>query len=384
MGAFVNGQLHFSCKVDGTEIPLGAGPLLKVFISQSCRQLLPATHLDLPDFANVFTKIVPINDGSTISVDLHDDVNRPHPGATFRAFGTPLRKPHSQFMHYSVTGILDAIPYLRGNPPNAITGSSVDVMQQIAKAMDFKYKGDISTDDHMTWRPGRFSWGTFAKHVTKHGWIGDKSLLTTAIDEQRQMHHVDVNSIFANSPVKANLVYGGTNALSQSVPTYACTHYRAINRSGMFNNWLGYGYRMTPSNLVSGVVEKFNTINAMKTTNLLDMSKAVLGQINGRARIDIPPMHTGNTHDNYLKARHQHMRATMMYSQNVYVMVPVSTALNLYDMVVFDVGNQDYVDQSTSGLYTITAMTRAVVNSRYYEKIELTNAGPQNSNQDLV
>jgi len=385
MGVALGGQLYLSFKVDGTEVPLGTSSLLNVFINQSCRQLVPVIKTAIPDMYGAFDKLVPINDGSMIHVEMNDDRQPAFNGSSgFRAFGTPQRQPMAQFTQYNIMGLLDAIPYVRGNPPGTIQGSSVDVMKNVAQAMNFNYTGKISTNDVMRWLPGRHTWGTFTKRAALHGWVGENSALVTAVDEQRQLHYIDVNDQFANAPVKAHIIYGGSTAISGNVPTYAATEYKAVNRSGMLNNWHGYGSRITQHSVLDGVVNKFKTIQAMKVNNLIDMSKDVLGQLAGRARIDIPPIATGNTHDNYIQARHHNTRMLSLYSQNIYVLVPATTGLNVFDMVEFESGAENSSENSVNGLYSVTNMTRALINSRYMEKIELTNSGPANANPSLV
>jgi len=387
MGLAISNQLQLSLRIDGFEIPLGASPDLRLFINQSCRQLLPTIKINIPDVANAFGKTLPVNDGSSIEAEFNDDKRPAFQGsAVFRAFGTPHRQPSGQMMLYNMVGLLDALPYIRGNPPNSLDGTSVQVMQNVAKAMNFNYVGNVATNDQMMWRPGRKTWGTFTRHTAMHGWISDKSALATAVDEQRQLHYVDINDLFANAKVKARIIYGAgaQNATSQQVPNFVATEYRAVNRSGMLNNWHGYGLRMTQHG-INGAVDKFRNITAMKLNNVLDINKDILGQLAGRARIDLPPIDTGNTHDFFLQARHHNMRSLATYSQNVYVLVPVTTGLNVFDMVELDARlGANSPDYSSSGLYCITNMTRALVNSRYCERLELTSAGPQNDNSSLA
>lgn len=385
MGSHIAGQIALSLRVDGVEVPLGNSRQAKVIINQSCRQLVPAMKCELPDFANVFGQQVPINDGSAIEIELNDDRQAAFNGSTvFNTFGTPHRQPAGQYMQYTVVGLLDAPLYLRGNPEKSITGSSADVMRAVAQRMDFKYNEKIVTNDHMMWRPGRETWGTFTGKTAQHGWIGEQSALLHAVDEQRNLRYVDVNDLFANAAIKAHLIYGGSSNISPNIPRYLCTQYKAVNRSGMLNHWLGFGYRMTQSNITGGTTDSYSKIKGMTVNNSLDISKSTLKELNGRARIDLPPLNTGNTHDNFLRARHQNMRGLATYSQNVYVLIPMTTGLNLLDLIEFEAGAANYTDESVSGIYAVTNMTRMMANSRYYEKIELTAAGPQTTNPDLA
>jgi hypothetical protein len=392
MATGVGGQLYLSLQVDGVEVPIATSPALKIFISQNCKQALPVAKLSVPDLVNVFASQIPINDGSVISVRLNDDNQEAYPGyTTMRAMGTPVRSPSSQFMQYNITAMLDAFPYIRANPSSNFQGSSVEVMQQIAQAVGLNYMGTISTNDNMNWLPGRNTWGKFAMHLATHGWIDERSAISPpAVDEQRNLHHININDHFSNGPVKANLFYGGNASmgsipqLSGERPYYPVLQYRAINRSGLMNNWHGYGLRLAQSDVISGNVNRYSNILAQTVNNVLDISKDILGQVGARARIDVPPIDTGNTHDFYLQAKHQNLRTHAYYSQNVYVLIPYTTGLTLYDMVHLEVNSNDYADSSSTGMYTITAMTRALIGARYYEKLELTSAGPQNENSSLI
>jgi hypothetical protein len=200
--------------------------------------------------------------------------------------------------------------------------------------------------------------------------------------------HIDINDHFVNSPIKARIIYGGNTQrsplLSPSVPTWYATQYKANNQSGMQNHSAGYGLRMSHIDVNTGTITKMASVNAMALNTVIDISKQALQQLDGLAKIHLPRFDSDQTHDNYYQARHLNERGKATYSQNVYVLIPNCTGLKIHDMIEFDINSPNIKDSSSTGIYCITNMTRCVINSRYWEKIELANTGPQNSNSSLV
>jgi len=388
MAIGISGQLYFSLQVDGVEVPMPTSKAMEVMINHNCKQALPVAKIKIPDAANVFPQQIPVNDGSVLSVRLNDDQNEAYPGyMTLRSMGTPSRNPSTQHLQYGMLGMLDAIPYIRSNPSQSFQGSSAQAMQMVAQNLNLKYTGSISTNDVMNWLPGRNTWAKFADHLALHGWIDPSTAVAHAVDEQRQLHHIDINDSFANGKIKARFFYGQTPtqaSLSTGTPSFPVISYRSVNRSGLLNNTHGYGFRLNQNDIINGQVNRYSAITAQTVNNVLDISKDILGQIGLRARIDLPPIDTGNTHDMYLSAKHQNRRTHAYYSQNAYILVPNTTGLTLFDMVSFEMQTASFNDTSSTGNYIITAMTRILKGSRYYEKIELTSAGPENENSSLI
>jgi hypothetical protein len=388
MSVGISGQLYFSLQVDGVEVPMPTSKAMQVIINMNSKQALPVAKIKIPDAANVFPQQIPVNDGSVLSLRLNDDNNEAFPGySTLRSVGTPARNPSTQHLQYGLIGILDALPYIRSNPSQNFQGSSAQAMQSIASTLNFNYKSTVSTNDVMNWLPGRNTYAKFANHLALHGWIDPSTAVAHGVDEQRNLHHIDINDTFVNSKIKARLFYGQNPtaaSLSSSVPSFPVISYRSINRSGLMNNTHGYGFRLNQSDIVNGVVNKYSQIVAQTINNVLDISKDIIGQIGQRARIDLPPFDTGNTHDMYLAAKHQNVRTHAYYSQNCYVLIPNTTGLTLYDMVSFEMETSSFNDTSSTGNYIVTAITRVMMGSRYYEKLELTSAGPENENSSLI
>ena len=384
------GQVAATLLIDGQEFPLNTNLNTQIMINANVRTLLPVAKMSLPDFGNFFGRVVPINDGSKISVNIGDGNNPAYSQqfSKFSAFGTPKRVPTRDFNVYNVTNILDAAPVVRASPNQAITGSSYNVMEQIASAMGLNLVSNVATNDSMTWRAGRNHWGNFMRNVAAHGYIDSNSLMHAAIDEQHNLHYKNITDEFANAPVKAVLYYGSSNSAPSGMApqNFECLQYKGINRSGMLNNSRGYGLRMTQVDPLNTTVNRFTTVVAQQSGGAnLDISQSILNAVTPVAKIELPPLNMGNTHPNYMLCRHQNSRLSDTYCQNVYVTVGRVTGLTLYDLVYFNANSSSNgADYSTQGYYVITAITRVMVGARYVEKLELTGSGPQADNSNLV
>jgi hypothetical protein len=272
---------------------------------------------------------------------------------------------------------------VRANPSKAYMGTSAEVMGEIAKAMDFKLITNMTTNDKMNWLPGRKTWNGYAEMICKHGHVNDTSALHIGVDQSRNLHYKDVTQLFSTDQVKKVFYYGQAPQKGQA-PLMAVEQYKANNHSGLLNNLAGYGLRISQSNITTGLMQKFTNVKALKINNLVDINKAVLGQIGTRGRIDLTRLFTGNTHPNMMLASHQNQRIKATYSQEVHVLVSQASGVNLFDMVQFSAITSQSADDSVSGLYCVTAISKAIKNRRYKEKIQLTSAGPQNGNSLLT
>ena len=379
----IPGSAEASIQVDGVDIPFSATASFEFLVNQSVNVLLPTTRISMIDASGVFDKNVPLNDGSTLNLTIGDGFH-PVYNIPFRVFGTPPRKPVAGGLtQFIIHGIYDAIPYVRANPLKPITGNATNAIANIAQNVGLKMVNNVNTNDQMNWMPGRKTWSGFASHITQHSMASDSSLMHLAVNTLGELHFHDVTQLFSQAQIKANISYGKL-IQKDGTKTLAALEYTAENHSGRMNNTHGYGYRVTQSNSLTGAIQKFSNVKAMSINNVIDMSKTILGEIGTRGRIDIPRIATGNTHPDFIQAHHQNTRLRATYSQNVYVLLPQASNLTLFDMVNFSAVDSQGADDSVNGLYSITNISYMIKNRQYREKLQLTSAGPQNSNSSLV
>ena len=376
-----NANYDVQIKINGVVVPYSIKNT--VLAVQNVNVALPSARISLLDPSNIFAKDLPLNDGAILELTVGDNRTDPRNG-TYRIFGTPQRSPHSDgIAQYGVHAILDAIPYISSNPLRAITGSATSAVKEIANQVGFNLINNVSTNDVMQWLPGRKTWNGFAELLANHGWANETSALHIGVDMAKNLHFHDITQLFSKGDIKMCLFHGEPPK-KVNVPLRLVSEYKAENHSGMQNNTFGYGLRMPETNLLSGEIKKLVNVKAMTVNNLIDMSSSVLKSIGSRGRLDIPRISVGNSHDNFITAKHQNLRIKSTYSQVLNVLTEGCSGLTLFDMVQFSSVSNTQTDDSVSGIYCVTGISSAIKGRRFKEKLVLTSSGPQNSNPGLV
>jgi hypothetical protein len=147
--------------------------------------------------------------------------------------------------------------------------------------------------------------------------------------------------------------------------------------SGMLNMRAGgYGSK-TYQEMLSGEGDLFGPIVASRQSNVFAINSEVKDLLADGVRTLPAPIDCGNTHANYIKARHQNERRRALYSTFMDASLDDYTTADLFDSV--DVEVQDRVTRGVqtaySQKYLVFARTRAIQGTRYYERMRLIAPG---------
>lgn len=363
---------------------------MQLCIITNVKQHLPTCYFVLPDFGQQIQNSNPVVDGSEFGIGLTDTHGKKYIGS-YISFGTPIRKPlrdSPNIMLYHLTGRFNSIPFVTSSPNQAFTGTSLQVMQQIASNNGFTLKSNDITNDLMTWQPGKRSWSKLADYIKQHGWVNPQSAMAWGIDEFSNLYYYNIPKIFSSDVPLNAYIYFGEPELEKNPSitqnnTFLALQYQAKNSSGVYNDLGGYGMRTAQPNL-QGTINKYLDVSGSVFGNSLDISQNLSSQIQPLSRMSLPPIDCGNGHPNYIQAKHQNHRLLCTYVQNIYVMINQQTGLNLFDKVKFTANVDKTTNNVVNGIYTVTAINRFVFSSYYYEKIELVNNGPIVNNGGLL
>lgn len=121
-------------------------------------------------------------------------------------------------------------------------------------------------------------------------------------------------------------------------------------------------------------------------TKSIDTNSAIKSAIKPVAKLMFAPVDCGNSHSNYIVARHQNYRLKSIFNQDIYVGLPQQfTGLNVFDPVLFSstdvVGN---LEQDVTGRYLVSATNKFVYSGRYFEKLEMVSSGLYTGSNLLV
>ena len=376
----IEGQSRLQFFINGTEFPIVSLPGCQCLITTNVKQALPSLRIVINDPVSMINSSLPIVDGTPISVILDDTSTANPTQVRFRAFGTPKRThmPNQANQSvYTIVGTLDAVPFIRSNPNTVFTGTSNSVMQRIAQSNNLNYVTNVVGNDSMTWLPAKKTWAGYAEYVSKHSWVDENSVQSWGIDEQANLYFYNIVPLFKSNPV-AYINFGSPpTQTGQNAASFVCLQYKAINRSGLLNTLGGYGQRTVQQTLTGPNQNKYLATNATVTNNSLDINSTVSAAVQPVSKMQLAAADSGNTHPQYIQARHQNHRLKCTYVQNVYVLMYQKTNLKLFDVVQFTSTTETNSTTSlVNGTYIVTAMSRVYWSNRYFEKLELTSNGP--------
>jgi len=380
------GQSQLELIINGTIFPMLSVPDLQCSITTNLKYPLPELRLIVNDPISALNTTLPVVDGTPIDVILNDTSPSSPVATSFRSFGTPKRFPmpgHPQMSAYVINGLLNSVPLVRSNPNTVLTGSSNNVIQSIATANNLGFSSNVTANDSMTWLPGKKTWAGYINHIANHAYSNNTSAMSWGIDETGTLHYNNITPLFSAQP-KAYIFFGAppassTNSQMTVSNTFVALQYQAINRSGLFNSLGGYGQR-TVQPALDGTVLKHLASNATVTNNSLDINSTMSAAIQPVSRMSLAAADAGNSHPNYIAARHQNHRLKCTYTQNIYVLLYRTSGINIFDTVNFTASTDSSTTASlVNGTYLVTGISRVLWSNRYFEKIELSNAGPISS-----
>jgi hypothetical protein len=385
--AGIKNQFNYSVLIDKNPIGINLDDL-GIIVSLNVRQKLPVVKLKTIDNQKLYSNNNPINDGTELKIAFNDGTQGLGNYVSYLSYGTPTRKlHHSGLLELTVYGILNNVSYSRQTANTAFTGSSTAVIKQIASLLNMKYLTNDNTNDSMTWLPAKKTWADFVNYIAAHAWTDNKSVFSHAVDDTNTLFFYNLQKLYENRKPKAKFTSGrdttqATNSNS-SLPEFTMFQPHVINRSGQYNDQGAYNLRTTQT-LGDGSVNIYNQVNASKSsTSNLDISKKIAHSMSNRGKIVIAPFDCGNTHSNYINAKHSNERLLKTYSQNLYCLINQYTGLTLYDIVIVEMYSHGSVENSVKGTYCVTAISKCIYKNQYFEKFELTVTGPSNTNPGL-
>jgi len=111
----------------------------------------------------------------------------------------PSKDPQGERNTFTISGILN-IPGLHSEKMKAYTGTSFEVLQQIAKELNLGFaSNDDSTNDSMTWiNPADSVIKFITEDIAAHAYKDDRSFYTVFIDQYYYLNLVEVNSLIVH------------------------------------------------------------------------------------------------------------------------------------------------------------------------------------------
>ena len=306
----------------------------------------------------------------------------------WRMFGSPkYESSGNNSERITVLCILDVIKYFRSMVQNVpeyngnLFINASDAIRWITNSCNLEttnYSGENTidqTNDKQYWLPRRNTFCSFAHDICNHSWINDQSIFSLALDEERTLFFKNISELAKKNP-KTQFLHTKSQKIIQN--THGVLDYEIKNFSGMLNNWAAYHLKSTQEK-ISGNFDEFSDINIVRQSNYFEVGKEIDKEIDEN-RVIHRPIETKNTHENFENALHQNKRGRTFYGTFVDVLVEDITENDLYDVIRLDliepVSRETNTSNKTySGNYIISAKTRIIKGTRYYEKLRLATQG---------
>jgi len=358
----VAGQWALEVKLDGRDLGLDPSLLNNIAVISNIHQHLPSVSFNFKDTTGKELDRL-VGDGAQIDISIGIP-NNVFSG-TFRTSGQPSTDHGGSMNMIGYSGFLDKIGWMKKVVDRAYPGSSSSVISQIAKQAGLKVDVD-PTNDVMNWLPNETTLVQYARHVTERAFSSDSSAMILATTLSGTVRYKDLN----------NLISAGAKAVfSQTGRGFPILGISAKSKSNVANAAQGYG---TTSMGVKedGSIFEGNKVSLKMLSGSNPISSFMQGAIGslGTRINNFVPL-SGNTHDNWFKAMHQNPRIKSSYAFDVSILTDVPTGLELLDTADLHPLNMPSKEEAKalSGKYIVTAITKTIVNNRFFEKLVLTS-----------
>lgn len=357
--------------MDGKEIPLEHMGFDALQMHSNVMFYQPVGRIVIADRIKWFDAN-PIGDGA--KVDIFVGTNEVVTEANlyrFRLFRYSVTKVNN-VNYYTLFLAFNCPRYFNENVTGAITGSSYDALQGIAKTIGVKFKGDPTSDSQIWIGQGKKRC-VFARDIALHGWSGTTSCMSLGMTLLGEMRYVDISAIKARDTENYFVMGAGDN---ESV--FRVLGRKELSKAGLVNNMVGYKME-TVEQSPDGNTNHNSVTVTMNSAPTLSVNKTLNDQLEG-SRVAFTPISAGNTHPNFYKAKHNNRRLRAMYSYGSHIATDGLTGLDLFDPVKFlfydNTTSDTLLNQAVSGTYIITAKTIfATKEGRYFEKLEIVRQG---------
>ena len=372
MSFYIADDLFFDFYLNNAQVPITLENINSLVITSNIYDLLPSVRLDIKDNKNIFAKGL-LTDGAILSVAVGNDSDTALKNITdFVLIGIPEEQRLTNGNSYTIYGTLNT-PYLWKNmEPYGFTGTSSQVLQDLAKKAGLSYEG-INTLDSMTWLSGTLSKADFAKKITNHGWSNDFSCMKSVITFDKKFLYKDINNLKASGYTLTNSKSDFNKQNKSQEIEFAEVTFS--NKAGLYNYNYGYQTRFVEYGF-QGTQEFSQIAYDKEDAAVLNINKVTYDAA-GLIRNEIMPLNIGNIHQNYSRAYFQNMRCSAFNSLKAETYFYHKTPLEVLDRTSFSSLDPQTKepDLAKAGKWTVEAKTIAISQQKYVEKLVLSSTG---------
>lgn len=357
----INEQTTASVFIGGKEFLLDLGNSMRsLHLRSSSLISLPELQITLVDTLNQMPYYA-LQDGAQIVVQINGTANMTR---RFRVFRW-RRSPAPSGFVFTIECYWDAPRYWIGSSNAGITGSSAQVLQQIASTCGLKWADkNAQTSDSMTWLGGNQTFAEFAKDVARSGYISDTSHMGLAVDSLGNMRYLDINQIPAP---KTTVGYtpGPSDKQFLMITDFAPKAISGLNNA--IGGYMHSRYVQTVADDGSKIDGLENELQFTADAKYPLLSPDVRSKM-VRGGISYGALDFGNVHPDYERALYQNARYNLLNCLTGEFVFPFQTNWEPFDN--FDLAlPADLQSTQYNGEYTVQSKIIFVQGGSYCEKI---------------
>lgn len=366
MGYQLGNRINLSLYVEGFELPIdGYMSVLKLHIGSTLGMKLPVMVVLISDAHGVLDAVPLTRDATRISVKIGAGTDDQWL-YTFRLFNHHKEPDSSGGNTWTIECYFDAPLWWAGTSMQHYSGTSNDVLSQIAATCAIPYSGE-QTADGQTWSQQNRRYADFAKYVAQHGFKTDTSRMTLAYDLSNRLIYKDVNK--PESPLLTVV-----NGKFQEGCAFV-THYQAESISGYTNRNMGYQSTMYRQSMFkTGQVDTLAfTPNVTDPNYNVSLKKTIQTGKPRHSLIDV-----GNSNDNKERAKFQNARYAQMFNQKLHLSsdyLPLPLPLLSWVNCNMYSERSGAADVQNSGVYLVTARSILVKGTYFLDSVQCERHG---------
>lgn len=367
----IDGQVYSEIKIDKQEVPFTENFLSYVNLIEGNGLPIPVMEMFFVDTNSVFVGSSALTDGNTFEISIGKDSKNPQYTRKYRMFShNPDNRAGGPGIR--VFGLLDSPKYTMKSNRQAYSGTSVDVLRQVATECGLDFKTNVLPNDTQDiWLNVCKTRASFVTDVTKHGYANEKSGMVSALDSHQTLRYINIDAALTTpiDKITTRFLYN----IDQSEGTnYKVRQSVDQSSAGLSNTQYNYGTTRYEHSL-DGEHKTHSNVTLSSAGRYLPINQDVKNQLENLARVDYALFDTGNTHPKYQQALYQNQRRLALLCERVSILVWDVTDVKLYDPVVYKQANADpsKVVQE-SDVYIVIGKTCAIRNGSFYgERLEL-------------
>lgn len=371
MSLKIQDTLEVTLYFNDVEYPLETSNLNMLKIFESTKTTLPTCYLSISDGIN-FLLGTGLSDGTVITIII-------------KAKGTLLYKmafllySYEQFWSgncytYEIDGYLCKPKFWLGTQEFPYTGSSSEIIKQIANVCSLTFDGDNSSDNRSYCCLSR-RYRDAVKDIAETAWGGNNCCYKVGVTLNGVLKFKNVMALNkADAILDSNSLPHNKKTDDGEIPVYPVTDFRVTSNGGLYNASGVYSASVQAQSVAQPVeqVDKMTVNTGCRNPNVnTSVSKSM-----GKGMNIFSPICTTETGNLNSKAKYYNKRLSNMFSVEGKFICQYPTFLTLFSVVNFvAISPLDNVSVPISGQYIVCSRTIQIQNSNYCEVIIGTRMG---------